>query len=83
MVYFAEALVGEQSFVKIGHSEDSTFRIHRGLQPACPVPLQLLLELPGGKYEESCFHARFFREREHGEWFRNEGTLKKFLEEHV
>lgn len=77
-VYFVTA----GPFVKIGLSASPMSRID-ALQPWCPLRMELRLLFRGGRSDEAAFHWVFLEYAERGEWFRVEGRLKDFIEEHA
>ena len=64
--------------VKIGYAADVDKRIGE-LQCGCPEPLQKLVAFPGEREEEAAIHDRFSEYRIHGEWFRYEGPVVRFV----
>lgn len=75
-VYFLRSPSG---VVKIGRTNNPGKRM-KMLQTGSPVPFLPMLVVNGGREIEEAMHERFRYLREHGEWFRNEGDLKSFLE---
>lgn len=73
-VYFVRA----GAVVKVGTSQDVRARL-RTLQTGCPEPLQLLAVMRGGRAEEAEVHRLFDYLRIHGEWFRAEPELMRFI----
>ena len=65
--------------VKIGFSTNHNIRL-AALQSASPVPLTLTAQIAGTLQDERALHKRFKDYRLHGEWFRFDGALKKFVE---
>jgi len=80
-VYFVQA-VGA-NLVKIGwvrNSERFDYRFSR-LESDCPYPVKLLhLQRAASRSDEWQAHKLFAAVRHHGEWFRIEGDLKRFLQ---
>lgn len=80
-VYFVQA-VGV-NLVKIGwvlNAASFDKRFAR-LQTDCPYPAKLLHLAPGvSRREEQRAHKMFEKVHHHGEWFRIEGDLKRFLQ---
>lgn len=66
--------------VKIGITDSLEQRV-RGLSAQSPVPLELLLAVPGTTRQEAALHHRFLDEHSHGEWFRASPRLLAFVEE--
>lgn len=78
-VYFIQASNG---YIKIGVAESPAHRL-RTLRGMSPLPLRLILVLPGrGADGESELHGRFAEHRAHGEWFRPAPELLDFIQEH-
>lgn len=77
-VYF----IGAGSFVKIGKTTGTPSSRIGALQTGCPFPMTLLAHQSGGIKEEFALHRRFaqHRVRPDGEWFRNEGDLRLYIE---
>lgn len=77
-VYFIGApLLG---MVKIGVAKNPYKRIDE-LQTGSPEILHMVGMYPlEGRECEKEFHERFAEYRAHGEWFRDEGELRRFLE---
>ena len=78
-VYLARQ-VGGVGPIKIGCSSSAWSRLAT-LQAGSPVALELLASFPGGVRRERELHRRFAPLRLHGEWFRAEGDLLRFLDE--
>lgn len=77
-VYFIQA---DNGLIKIGVAANPKDRI-RTLRTMSPVPLRLVLVLPGrGAAGESELHARFAEHRSHGEWFHSAPELISFIQE--
>jgi hypothetical protein len=81
LVYF---IVGEGcDLVKIGHSaRDLPTRLSE-LQTGSPLKLKILFNFRGSQKEEAILRRRFAKYHSHNEWFRIEGELKAFIEEHT
>jgi hypothetical protein len=80
LVYF---IVGEGcDLVKIGYSRNLVERL-AVLQIGSPLKLSVLFSFRGSQKEEAILHRRFARYHSHNEWFRIEGELKEFIEEHT
>ena len=75
-VYFVAS--GEDS-VKIGVTDDVLSRM-KALQTTSPLPLKLLLVVPGDKETKYELHQAFWALRISGGWFRLEGPLKRLVE---
>lgn len=54
--------------VKIGFTANLEQRL-KEIQAMCPVPLELLATVPGGRAREAALHREFAGDRVHGEWF--------------
>ena len=65
-VYFIRA--GSEGPVKIGVAEDVQKRVAI-IQTHCPVPLEILRTVTGGRLTERWFHQLFTQQHSHGEWF--------------
>jgi len=72
-------ITSTDGFVKIGSADDPYRRLSQ-LQTANPHGLKLELVIKGHKKIERLMHHIFSEYRQNGEWFRNEGILKQFLE---
>ncbi len=76
-VYFVQ---GETTGnIKIGNAANPWARM-RDLQMSSSEKLNILHVLHGGRPIEAAFHRRFKEYRIIGEWFRNEGALKDFIQ---
>jgi len=73
-VYF----IGTALFVKIGYTTTIARRLS-DLDAMSPIPLVVLLLVPGDFTQEREFHSRFARYSIRGEWFRHEGKLAEFI----
>lgn len=75
-VYFvnAEGL----RLIKIGWTSNIDRRMSQ-LIGASPVPLNLLDKWPGTRFDEADFHKRWEHLRKHGEWFRAEAELVRWI----
>jgi hypothetical protein len=79
-VYFVEA-VGTGT-VKIGWCNyERLDRRIASLQTGCPHELKLLTYYSDSQAGEKHMHRWFFRYHVHGEWFRHEGELAKYIAE--
>jgi hypothetical protein len=78
-VYF----LGAGPFVKIGKTTGTPCGRISALQTGCPFPIVLLAHQQGGIKEEFALHRHFskYRARADGEWFRNEGSLRQYIEQ--
>lgn len=74
VVYF----VSGGGLTKIGRTSQLRRRVTE-LAAACPMPLLLEAWLPGYSLLEVRLHARFDRYRVHGEWFRQNVSLRALL----
>lgn len=72
-------VVGYNSFVKIGVSENVRSRV-AALQTAIPVKLKTYAVLTGARQQEAALHRRFKPYRLNGEWFRKAGKLSAWIE---
>ena len=68
--------------VKIGRSKNPDARLKQ-LQVATTHKLNLLYEIKGKGFMEEELHKRFADIRLAGEWFKNDGTIKKFFKEEL
>ena len=75
-VYFIEAR-GLQ-MVKIGRSGDVARRM-KEVARLSPVPLRLLVGIPGGSDVETKIHHRFSDAHSHGEWYFATPSLRKYV----
>ena len=69
MIYFIKAA---NKYVKIGVSKDPHKRL-KELQTGNPLPLKLILTMPGSFDTEKALHDYFKSARVEGEWFRLSG----------
>lgn len=76
-VYFIQAEAN--GYIKIGFSNNVKSRL-ADLQVACPCKLNAILVLPGGVNIETIHHNHFRDCHSHGEWFRPENRLLKYIE---
>jgi len=76
-VYFIGCQTTKQ--VKIGFSANVTKRFN-ALKSQSPVPLELLITIPGTKKDEKKLHKRFRKYRTHGEWFEPNKRIMRYLE---
>jgi len=79
VVYFLQT-TGPSGVIKIGTSTDVTTRL-RWHQGHHPVPLKLVLTVPGGYRQEKAYHLMFAHLRAEGEWFFPEPDLVTFIEQ--
>lgn len=77
-VYLIETALGQ---IKIGCSHWPEQRLKTFVANA-PCPLRLIAKWPGEQADERKLHQRFRAERWHNEWFRYEGDLVAFVEQH-
>ena len=75
-VYF----IDDGFFIKIGFSKRPQVRITK-LQTASPFKLALMRTILGNKKLEADLHARFRHLKSHGEWFRGELELRRYIRE--
>jgi hypothetical protein len=75
MIYFIQA--GSRGLVKIGFSGGHPRQRMACLQIGSPVKLRLIGMSPGNQKDEAEWHRRFAHLREHGEWFRWAGDLRR------
>lgn len=75
-VYFIQGVRGGP--IKIGFAMVPERRL-ADLQAGSNVELPLICCVPGFPQTEGELHARFEKERLHGEWFRASGRLKRFI----
>lgn len=80
LVYFVQD--GEGGPIKIGCAQDVRKRL-RTLQSGHHGTLRLLFTLPGGMEMERRLHARFWRSRIKGEWFKPTPMLLAFVREQM
>lgn len=66
--------------VKIGFSTSPESRV-KAIRGMSPVPVRLLGQFPGTLEDEKSLHVRFGDFRLHGEWFRVDGELARYIEE--
>lgn len=76
-VYVVEARGG---YIKIGCSERPEVRL-AAIRTHSPLPTRLLAQWPGAQAEERALHKRFIAQRSHGEWFRFEDGVVRFVAE--
>jgi T5orf172 domain len=82
MIYFIQAEgIGH---IKIGFTdgEDALVRL-ANLQTGSPVLLRLLGVMPGGLEAEKYVQEHFADQHVHGEWFRADDALLRFVQEHA
>jgi hypothetical protein len=66
--------------IKIGITTNMTSRM-RAIRNSSPVPLELLARGPGCTFTEMRIHAKFAHLRRHGEWFKDEGSIRQYVAE--
>lgn len=64
--------------IKIGLTGDLKRRLD-DLRMCSPLPLDVLVTIPGDLNVEQYLHRRFAALRSHGEWFRAENPLLSFI----
>lgn len=80
-IYFLNA--AEAGVIKIGVTNDLDRRIG-SITRMSPLPLELLLSVPGNHRTEAEFHERFSASRLHGEWFSTtDGVILEFIRTYV
>lgn len=79
-IYFIQGATTR--LIKIGVTTDLQMRLS-ALQATSPDRLTVLGCLPGSLDDEGSLHARFARERLHGEWFKPSARLMRFIGEKV
>lgn len=77
-VYFVQS----GDLVKIGYTTNLQFRLYT-FRIASPLPILLLVDIPGGRPEEKRIHKHFEHLRHHGEWFRLTPELQEFIDNFV
>lgn len=77
VVYFIEA--PEADAIKVGRTTQLDKRFST-LQMSCPFELKLLGTAPGDGEHEQRVHHLFRKEHMRGEWFRNGGHLRTFVD---
>ena len=77
-IYFIQCTT--TGFVKIGKSTNPKSRL-KSLQCGSPTKLKLIKKIEGGIYLESILHEYFKHLHRHGEWFKYDGELKRFLKD--
>ena len=75
-VYFAQA----GTRLKIGFSDNLARRL-KAIQTGCPYPVQIRHLLKGDENLERAIHAKFWRSRATGEWFKLTAGLNRFVDE--
>lgn len=78
MIYFIKP-IGMRGPIKIGCSRVAYRRLQQ-LRTWSPLPLELLVEMPGGKVVERQFHDRHADFRSHGEWFHWSPSLQRDID---
>lgn len=79
MVYFIRAVIGNDTFYKIGFTKGSAKQRLKQLQTSNPVKLELIKEFPGDLWEEKKIHKYLSSLRTEGEWFRHGPIIEHFL----
>lgn len=74
-------VVGFDNYVKIGFSLNRDERL-KNLQTGIPKPLITYATLPGDLTLEKRLHFIFEEQRMLGEWFKREGLLAEWIEQH-
>jgi hypothetical protein len=64
--------------IKIGITTNMVSRM-RSIRNSCPVPLELLAFGCGNTVFEGLAHSRFKQLRRHGEWFEDEGSIRRYI----
>ena len=77
VVYFVAS--PSTQMIKIGFSRGVERRL-TSLQMACGTPLALICTVPGNRTDEARLHRRFLSERTLGEWFKDGGKLRAFVD---
>jgi len=75
-VYFIQSEIN--GYIKIGKSYNPKGRLI-SLQGSSPVKLKLLKTIDGGIYLEYILHTYFGKYRHHGEWFKPNSKLNRFV----
>jgi len=75
-VYFIKSETND--YIKIGKSYNPKERL-KGLQGSSPVKLRLLKTVEGGLFLEHILHTYFRKYRHHGEWFKPNYKLNRFV----
>ena len=65
--------------IKIGISTNVTSRF-RTIRNSSPVPVALVATMPGCTALEGILHSKFDHLRQHGEWFTDDGEIRRFIE---
>lgn len=76
-VYFIHS--PSNGMVKIGYSDGHPSTRLRRLRATCPVPLDPLGYVRGGRSLEMALHGRFVESWSHGEWFRETSELMDLI----
>ena len=69
-----------RQFVKIGRTGQLEARL-KALRNSCPLRLDVLKVLPGRQVTERVYHETFSDSRIHGEWFRADDEMLKFIDQ--
>lgn len=77
-VYVVEA---ENGLIKIGASAKPIERA-RGICANSPIKCRLIISIAGIREDEQKIHAQFLEHRAWSEWFRKEGAVRQFVDEH-
>lgn len=81
MIYFLRQIdPPPDAMIKIGTSVYPRMRLQAYLDWS-PVLLEILTQVPGGRYEEWQLHYQFRTYRAHREWFRPSEALLELIEE--
>jgi hypothetical protein len=75
-IYFVQA--PSVQLIKIGVATNLQGRFW-ALRSASPVPLLLLAFMPGTKEDEKCIHRSLWHSRSHGEWFRDNAEVGRYV----
>lgn len=67
------------SMIKIGFTSNIKNRLGN-LKTMSPVPLRLIGTIEGTRVDEENLHKKFARLRSHGEWFKLERPLERYIE---
>lgn len=75
-IYF---IISENGLIKIGFTTKKMDRRLKELQCYSPDKLEVLETIEGNTKLESFLHRKFKHLKSHGEWFKNEKELMKFI----
>ena len=67
-----------EGLAKIGYASRPRARLYN-LRIGSPVHLVLAAVIPGSRQNEQELHARFSKERVHGEWFKINGEIARLI----